>query len=187
MKKVGIDLGSTTIKIVVMDEQDNILYKTYKRHLSHVKEKLFEEISMLFNEKIIDRETTMAISGSAGMGVSDLYNIPFVQEVYATRVAAEKLIPNVDTIIELGGEDAKILFLSNGLEVRMNGTCAGGTGAFIDQMATLLNKDITEINELASKHTQLYSVASRCGVFDKSDIHVHVPEGATPKEGPSVQ
>ena len=146
MRRIGIDLGSTTIKIVVLDEQNNILYKTYKRHLSHIREKLYEEIKRLYEEKIIDESVIMSISGSAGMGVSDLYGIPFVQEVYATRVAAEKIIPGVDTIIELGGEDAKILFLSNGLEVRMNGTCAGGTGAFIDQMATLLNKDITEIS-----------------------------------------
>lgn len=178
MKKLGIDLGSTTIKLVVIDEANNILYKTYRRHFSHIKEKLYEEISMLFNKNLIDEKTVMSISGSAGMGVSDLYGIPFVQEVYATRVAAQELIPGVDTIIELGGEDAKILFLSNGLEVRMNGTCAGGTGAFIDQMATLLNKDITEINELASKHTQLYSVASRCGVFAKTDIQPLLNQGA---------
>ena len=179
MKKIGIDLGSTTIKIVVLDEQNNILYSTYKRHFSHIRENLCEELENLLEKKIIDSNNLIAISGSAGMGVSDLYNIPFVQEVYATRVAAEKLIPGVDTIIELGGEDAKILFLSNGLEVRMNGTCAGGTGAFIDQMATLLNKDITEINDLASKHTQLYSVASRCGVFAKSDIQPLLNQGAS--------
>ena len=179
MKKIGIDLGSTTIKMVVLDEESNIIYKSYKRHYSHIKEKLFEEITELYQSNIIDNEINMAISGSAGMGVSDLYNIPFVQEVYATRVAAEKLIPNVDTIIELGGEDAKILFLSNGLEVRMNGTCAGGTGAFIDQMATLLNKDISEMNELASKHKQLYSIASRCGVFAKTDIQPLLNQGAS--------
>ena len=179
MKKIGIDIGSTTIKIVVLDEKSNILYKTYKRHFSHIKEKLYEEIKVLLEEKIIDYNVQMAISGSAGMGVSDLYNVPFVQEVYATRVAAEKMIPNVDTIIELGGEDAKILFLSNGLEVRMNGTCAGGTGAFIDQMATLLNIDVTEINDLASGHKQLYSVASRCGVFAKSDIQPLLNQGAS--------
>ena len=179
MKKIGIDLGSTTIKIIVLDEQSNIIYKNYRRHLSHVRERLYEEISTLFEQNIIDEQVIMSISGSAGMGISDLYGIPFVQEVYATRIAAEKFIPNVDTIIELGGEDAKILFLSNGLEVRMNGTCAGGTGAFIDQMATLLDKDITEINELASKHTQLYSVASRCGVFAKSDIQPLLNQGAS--------
>jgi predicted CoA-substrate-specific enzyme activase len=179
MKKIGIDLGSTTIKIVVLDEDNNIIYKTYKRHFSHIKEKLYEEIKNLLDNNIIETEVLLAVSGSAGMGVCDLYNVPFVQEVYATRVAAEKLIPGVDTIIELGGEDAKILFLSNGLEVRMNGTCAGGTGAFIDQMATLLNKDITEINDLASRHTQLYSVASRCGVFAKSDIQPLLNQGAS--------
>lgn len=178
MNKIGIDIGSTTIKIVVLDEKHNILYKTYKRHFSHIKEKLSEELRNLLDNKIIDSQVLMAISGSAGMGVCDLYDVPFVQEVYATRVAADKLIPGVDTIIELGGEDAKILFLSNGLEVRMNGTCAGGTGAFIDQMATLLNKDITEINDLAKGHTQIYNIASRCGVFAKSDIQPLLNQGA---------
>lgn len=179
MHKIGIDLGSTTIKLVVLDEQNNIIYKTYRRHFSHVKENLLSEISDLYNKGIIEKEAYVAISGSAGMGISDTYDIPFVQEVYATRIAAEKIIPGVDAIIELGGEDAKILFLSNGLEVRMNGTCAGGTGAFIDQMATLLNKDITEMDELASKHTRLYSIASRCGVFAKSDIQPLLNQGAS--------
>ena len=113
------------------------------------------------------------------MGICDNYNIPFIQEVYATRIASVKLIPNVDCIIELGGEDAKILFLSNGLEVRMNGTCAGGTGAFIDQMATLLNKDITEMDELASRYTQVYPIASRCGVFAKTDIQPLLNQGVS--------
>ena len=179
MKRLGIDLGSTTIKLVVFDDDFNIIYKTYRRHFSRIKENLYQELTDLIDRNIIDENTMIAVSGSAGMGIGDLYDIPFVQEVYATRVAAERFIPKVDTIIELGGEDAKILFLSNGLEVRMNGTCAGGTGAFIDQMATLLNKDITEMNDLAAKHTQLYSIASRCGVFAKSDIQPLLNQGAS--------
>ena len=113
------------------------------------------------------------------MGIADGAHIPFVQEVYATRIAANELIPGTDCIIELGGEDAKILFLTDGMEVRMNGSCAGGTGAFIDQMATLLNVDITEINGLALQHQKLYSIASRCGVFAKSDIQPLLNQGAS--------
>ena len=177
MQRIGIDIGSTTIKIVVLDENNKIIHKEYKRHYSHIKENLIIQLKELYDNKIIEDNAYIAISGSAGMGISDNYNIPFVQEVYATRVAAKHLIPNVDCIIELGGEDAKILFLSNGLEVRMNGTCAGGTGAFIDQMATLLNKDITEMNDLASKHTQIYPIASRCGVFAKTDIQPLLNQG----------
>ena len=179
MRKIGVDLGSTTIKIVVLDEKDKIIYKTYKRHYSHIKENLINSLKELLENGIIDNISSLAISGSAGMGICDNYNIPFIQEVYATRIASVKLIPNVDCIIELGGEDAKILFLSNGLEVRMNGTCAGGTGAFIDQMATLLNKDITEMDELASKYTQVYPIASRCGVFAKTDIQPLLNQGVS--------
>ncbi|MDE7100679.1 MAG: 2-hydroxyglutaryl-CoA dehydratase, partial [Anaeroplasmataceae bacterium] len=113
------------------------------------------------------------------MGLADGVKIPFVQEVYATRIAANLLIPGTDCIIELGGEDAKILFLTDGMEVRMNGSCAGGTGAFIDQMATLLNVDITEINGLALNHSKLYAIASRCGVFAKSDIQPLLNQGAS--------
>lgn len=182
MRRVGIDLGSTTIKIIVLDDDYNIVYQTYRRHFSRIKENLYQELTTLLENKIIDSTSMIAVSGSAGMGIGDLYGIPFVQEVYATRIAAEKLISKVDTIIELGGEDAKILFLSNGLEVRMNGTCAGGTGAFIDQMATLLNKDVTEMNDLAEKHTQLYSIASRCGVFAKSDIQPLLNQGASKED-----
>lgn len=179
MQKVGIDLGSTTIKIVILDEKNNILYKDYKRHYSHIKENLIEKLKELINNNILDKKALLSISGSAGMGIAENASIPFVQEVYATRVASNTLIPNVDCIIELGGEDAKILFLSGGLEVRMNGTCAGGTGAFIDQMATLLNKDITEMNDLALRHQQIYSIASRCGVFAKSDIQPLLNQGAS--------
>lgn len=179
MHKIGLDVGSTTIKCVVLDEKNNIIYKDYKRHYSHIKDNIISKLQELLESKIIDDKAMLAISGSAGMGMADGCNIPFIQEVYATRIAANKLIPGTDCIIELGGEDAKILFLTDGMEVRMNGSCAGGTGAFIDQMATLLNIDITEINGLAMNHQKLYSIASRCGVFAKSDIQPLLNQGAS--------
>ncbi len=112
------------------------------------------------------------------MGVAESVGVDFIQEVYATRVAANTFIPGTDVIIELGGEDAKILFLTNGLEVRMNGTCAGGTGAFIDQMATLLNVKLEDMDELAKQHEKTYTIASRCGVFAKTDIQPLLNQGA---------
>ena len=179
MLRVGLDVGSSTIKCVVLNEDNNIIYKDYKRHYSHIKDNIIEKLKELKDKNIIPNDVMLAISGSAGMGIAEGSEIPFVQEVYATRVAAEKLIPGTDCIIELGGEDAKILFLTDGMEVRMNGSCAGGTGAFIDQMATLLNVDITEINGLAKDHQKLYSIASRCGVFAKSDIQPLLNQGAS--------
>ena len=179
MLKLGLDVGSTTIKCVVLDENDHIIYKDYKRHYSHIKDNIIGKLKELKENKIIDDNIKLQISGSAGMGMADGSHIPFVQEVYATRIAANKLIPGTDCIIELGGEDAKILFLTDGMEVRMNGSCAGGTGAFIDQMSTLLNVDITEINGLAQNHQKLYSIASRCGVFAKSDIQPLLNQGAS--------
>ncbi|MCM1130192.1 MAG: acyl-CoA dehydratase activase [Roseburia sp.] len=179
MKKIGLDVGSTTIKCVVLDENNQILYSDYKRHYSHIKDNIITKLQELIDLKWIDEECYLAISGSAGMGLAEGVGIPFVQEVYATRIAANTLIPGTDCIIELGGEDAKILFLTDGMEVRMNGSCAGGTGAFIDQMATLLNVDITEINGLALNHQKLYAIASRCGVFAKSDIQPLLNQGAS--------
>ena len=121
MKQIGLDIGSTTIKCVVL-EDGNIIYSDYKRHYSHIKDNIEEKIKYLLDNKIVNNNTPLAISGSAGMGLADGIGVPFIQEVYATRVAANKLIPGTDCIIELGGEDAKILFLTNGLEVRMNGS-----------------------------------------------------------------
>ena len=179
MKKIGLDIGSTTIKCIVLDENNNILYSDYKRHYSHIKDNIILKLQELLDCKLIEDDSFLAISGSAGMGLADGVKIPFIQEVYATRIAANTLIPGTDCIIELGGEDAKILFLTDGMEVRMNGSCAGGTGAFIDQMATLLDVDITEINGLAINHQKLYSIASRCGVFAKSDIQPLLNQGAS--------
>ena len=179
MVKLGLDIGSTTIKCVILNEKEELVFSNYKRHYSHIKESIQEIIKDLKNHKLIDEEIILGISGSAGMGIAEGCGVTFVQEVYATRIAANRLIPGTDCIIELGGEDAKILFLTNGMEVRMNGTCAGGTGAFIDQMATLLNVDITEVNELAKSHTKIYPIASRCGVFAKSDIQPLLNQGAS--------
>ncbi len=179
MKRIGLDIGSTTIKCAVLDENDELIYSDYHRHYSHIKDNLIKILETLKNENIITDEAMFAISGSAGMGLAEGAKITFVQEVYATRIAAKKYIPNTDCIIELGGEDAKILFLTDGMEVRMNGSCAGGTGAFIDQMATLLNIDVTEMNGVAKDHQKLYSIASRCGVFAKSDIQPLLNQGAS--------
>ena len=174
--KVGLDVGSTTIKCVVLDDTDHIIYSTYERHLSHILEKS-EELLRRVAEQYTP-QAHLAISGSAGMGMAESVQIPFVQEVYATRVAAGRLAPGTDCIIELGGEDAKILFLTNGVEVRMNGSCAGGTGAFIDQMATLLKMGADEMDIAAQKAEKTYTIASRCGVFAKSDIQPLINQGA---------
>ena len=177
MLKVGIDVGSTTMKAVALREDNTLVYSDYQRHRSQIIEKGREMLSKMM-ESIGDEEVTISLSGSAGMGLAEAASIPFVQEVYATRTAAKTFIPETDTIIELGGEDAKILFLKHGLEVRMNGTCAGGTGAFIDQMATLLGIGMEDMNELSEKSTEIYTIASRCGVFAKSDIQPLINQGA---------
>ena len=173
--KVGLDVGSTTIKCVVLDKTDNIVYSTYERHYSHIVEKSGELLRRVAEQYA--RRAELAISGSAGMGMADSVKVPFVQEVFATRVAANRLVPGTDCIIELGGEDAKILFLTGGTEVRMNGSCAGGTGAVIDQMATLLKMSADEMDAAAQKAEKTYTIASRCGVFAKSDIQPLINQG----------
>ncbi len=176
--RIGLDVGSTTLKCVVLDDQDNIIFDSYERHYSEINEKTAALLTRIMDEFVRDETVHLAISGSAGMGLANRCDIPFVQEVYATRVSVSKIIPNADVVIELGGEDAKILFLSDSLEVRMNGSCAGGTGAFIDQMATLLDVSIDQMNDLAAKHEKIYTVASRCGVFAKSDVQPLLNQGA---------
>lgn len=179
MMKIGLDVGSTTLKCVVMDQEENLLFSSYERHYSQIKEKtivLLEEITSRFPDV---ENFYLSISGSAGMGLAQRFDIPFIQEVYATRLAVLKMVNNPDVVIELGGEDAKILFLSGGMEVRMNGSCAGGTGAFIDQMATLMGASLTDLNELAKGYDKTYTIASRCGVFAKSDIQPLINQGAS--------
>lgn len=178
MLRIGFDIGSTTLKCVVLDENNKIVFSSYDRHLSQIKEKSAELLRIIKDQFPHTDEFLFSISGSAGMGVADSASIPFVQEVYATRASANKFLPGTDVIIELGGEDAKILFLQGSCEVRMNGSCAGGTGAFIDQMATLLKLTPTEMNEYASKYERLYTIASRCGVFAKSDVQPLLNQGA---------
>ena len=176
--KIGLDIGSTTIKCVVLDENNKFIYSTYERHYSQITQKIGEILKRIrLNVKGADK-ACIALSGSAGMGVAENCGLDFIQEVYATRVAVNTFLPGTDVVIELGGEDAKILFLSGGMEVRMNGTCAGGTGAFIDQMATLLNVDIEQFNALASQYEKTYTIASRCGVFAKTDIQPLLNQGA---------
>ncbi len=176
--RVGLDIGSTTIKCVVLNDADEIVYSTYERHFSHILEKGRALLQKVAAEYLPNGRAKLAISGSAGMGLADSCGVPFVQEVFATRVAANRLTPGTDCIIELGGEDAKILFLTNGTEVRMNGSCAGGTGAFIDQMATLLKMGADEMDKAAQQATRTYTIASRCGVFAKSDIQPLINQGA---------
>lgn len=176
--RIGLDVGSTTLKCVVLDDNDQIVYKDYQRHFSQITSKtvgMLQDIKKRFPD---ESRMTLTISGSAGMGIADALGIPFEQEVYATRVAVNKIIPGTDVVIELGGEDAKILFLTDGLEVRMNGSCAGGTGAFIDQMATLLNMEAGQMNEAAKNYEKIYTIASRCGVFAKSDVQPLLNQGA---------
>ena len=176
--RVGLDIGSTTIKCVVLDEAGRLVFSDYERHYSHILEKSEELLNRVCATYVPNGVAQLAISGSAGMGMADAVGVPFVQEVFATRVAANRLSPGTDCIIELGGEDAKILFLSGAMEVRMNGSCAGGTGAFIDQMATLLKLSAEELNERARHAEKTYTIASRCGVFAKSDIQPLINQGA---------
>ena len=177
MKKFGIDVGSTTLKCAVMAEDGSLLFAEYMRHFSKIDEKL-SELLLKVKDNYPGESFETAISGSAGMGFADSLGVPFVQEVYAERVAVRRLAPGTDAVIELGGEDAKILFLTGGFEMRMNGTCAGGTGAFIDQMAALMQVDVSDMDGLAARHEKLYTIASRCGVFAKSDVQPLLNQGA---------
>ena len=175
--RVGLDVGSTTIKCVVLNEKDEIVYEKYQRHYA----KIFEQAIQLMSEMqavLKNEPIRLSISGTSGMNLAKFLEIPFVQEVYATRKALNKKYPKTDVAIELGGEDAKILFLTGYDEVCMNGSCAGGTGSFIDQMAVLLHVDPDEMEKLAAKHTKIYPIASRCGVFAKTDIQPLLNQGA---------
>ncbi len=174
---MGIDVGSTTVKIVVMDGGRNILYSEYRRHFSDIKQTVAE----LFGEVrdiVRNQPFSVVITGSGGLLLSKMLSLPFVQEVIANKEAIKTFLPKTDVVIELGGEDAKILYLTGGLEQRMNGTCAGGTGSFIDQMSMLLKTDADGLNSLAQKHKVIYPIAARCGVFAKSDVQPLLNEGA---------
>ena len=175
--RLGIDIGSTTVKMVVIDEDNQIKYKKYERHMSNVMDKVKEllgEVHSLFR----DEEVQAVITGSGGLSLAKVMNVYFEQEVISCSEAIETLIPQTDVAIELGGEDAKITFFGNSVEQQMNGTCAGGTGAFIDQMAVLLNTDAMGLNEKAKEYSIIYPIAARCGVFAKTDIQPLINEGA---------
>ncbi len=177
MNRAGIDVGSTTVKLVVLNEKNDLLFSRYERHFSDVKAATIKVLNEVIAE-LGDQTVSIAITGSGGMGLSDVAAIPFVQEVIAATTTVEKLIPQTDVVIELGGEDAKMTFFGDSLEQRMNGTCAGGTGAFIDQMAELLKTDANGVNELAKGYETIYPIASRCGVFAKTDVQPLINEGA---------
>lgn len=174
---LGIDVGSTTVKTVITDTTKNIIYSRYQRHFSKVKETVTEQLELI-RETYPDNDFTVCITGSAGLGLANSANIPFVQEVHAAFLAVKEKSPDADAVIELGGEDAKIIFLTGGVEQRMNGSCAGGTGAFIDQMATLLGITADELDALSLNAQKVYPIASRCGVFAKSDIQPLLNQGA---------
>ncbi|MFV0558432.1 MAG: acyl-CoA dehydratase activase-related protein [Enterococcus sp.] len=175
--RAGIDVGSTTVKLVILDEHNQALFEKYERHFSDIKtatKKMLQEAQKTIKEQPIQ----MTITGSGGMGLAEVLQIPFVQEVIACTRTVEEVIPETDVAIELGGEDAKITFFEGALEQRMNGSCAGGTGAFIDQMAALLKTDANGVNELAKNYQTIYPIASRCGVFAKTDVQPLINEGA---------
>ena len=176
-KLMGIDVGSTTVKVCVLSETYEILYTSYERHFARVKECVLNQLSVV-EEKFGGGDFRICITGSAGLGLAERSGVGFVQEVQAAFTAIRRYYPDADAAVELGGEDAKIIFVTGGTEQRMNGSCAGGTGAFIDQMATLLNISVTEMDELSLKAEKVYPIASRCGVFAKSDIQPLLNQGA---------
>jgi len=182
--RMGIDVGSTTVKVVVLGEHDEQLYSAYERHRADIRNTIIAVVSRAFDEleqKLpagAEQTISVKVTGSGGLSVSHWLSIPFIQEVVAATTAVKKLIPQTDVVIELGGEDAKITYFRGGVEQRMNGTCAGGTGAFIDQMAALLETDAPGLNELAKGASTIYPIAARCGVFAKTDVQPLINEGA---------
>ena len=177
-KKLGIDIGSTTVKIVVLDEGGEILFSDYERHFANIQETL-AGLMKKAQGALGDLSVSPVITGSGGLTISKHMGIPFLQEVIAVSNALQYYAPQTDVAIELGGEDAKIIYFTNGIDQRMNGICAGGTGSFIDQMASLLKTDAAGLNEYAKNYQAIYPIAARCGVFAKSDIQPLINEGAT--------
>lgn len=175
---IGIDVGSTTVKLAILDNNNEILYSVYERHHSDVRAAVTKILEDAYQQGYGDIEATIAITGSGGLLLAQWLGVEFVQEVIASKTATEIFIPKTDVAIELGGEDAKIIYFGQSIEQRMNGTCAGGTGAFIDQMASLLNTDAGGLNTLAEDYKTIYPIASRCGVFAKTDIQPLLNEGA---------
>nr|MCR5654267.1 acyl-CoA dehydratase activase-related protein [Lachnospiraceae bacterium] len=176
---LGIDIGSTTVKIAILDARKKVLFSDYKRHFANIQETLAELLKLAIKE-IGDMQVSPMITGSGGLTLANHLGVPFNQEVIAVSTALEFYAPQTDVAIELGGEDAKIIYFEDGnIEQRMNGICAGGTGSFIDQMAALLKTDATGLNEYAKGYQMLYTIAARCGVFAKTDIQPLINDGAT--------
>ncbi|MCF0104420.1 MAG: 2-hydroxyacyl-CoA dehydratase, partial [Eggerthellaceae bacterium] len=184
MKKrlhIGVDVGSTTVKIATFDKDFILLYQNYQRHFSDTKKALCDVLQDTIG-RFPDDLYTIALTGSGAISAAKFLDLPFIQEVVACKRSVEKYIPQTDVAIELGGEDAKIIYFEKSIELRMNGTCAGGTGAFIDQMASLLHTNATGLNELAKNYKTIHPIASRCGVFAKTDIQALLNEGAAKED-----
>ena len=176
---LGIDIGSTTVKVALLDKERNIIFSDYKRHFANIQETL-AELLVEASKKSGNVLLHPVITGSGGLTLAKHLDVPFVQEVIAVSTSLKTLAPKTDVAIELGGEDAKIIYFEDGnVEQRMNGICAGGTGSFIDQMASLLQTDASGLNKYAKNYNSLYTIAARCGVFAKSDIQPLINEGAT--------
>ena len=182
VKLLGIDIGSTTVKIAVLDQDHNILFSDYERHYANIRETLSKLLEKACG-RLGNINLRPMITGSGGLTLANCLDVPFVQEVIAVSSALKELAPLTDVAIELGGEDAKIIYFEGGnVEQRMNGICAGGTGSFIDQMASLIQTDASGLNEYAKNYKSLYSIAARCGVFAKTDIQPLINEGATKED-----
>ncbi|MGE5630617.1 MAG: acyl-CoA dehydratase activase-related protein [Caulobacteraceae bacterium] len=178
---VGIDIGSTTIKIVILDSNKGLVYSKYERHYADIRKKLQQLLHDAY-KVLKDAQVTIVITGSGGMNIANSMGVSFTQEVIAATKAVKTYYPETDVAIELGGEDAKITYFNDGIEQRMNGTCAGGTGSFIDQMASLLKVDASGLNELAKNYKVIYPIAARCGVFAKTDVQPLLNEGVAKED-----
>ena len=179
--RLGIDIGSTTVKIAILDQDNTLLFADYERHFANIQETLANLLAKA-QDKLGELIVHPVITGSGGLTLANHLEVPFVQEVIAVSTALQHYAPQTDVAIELGGEDAKIIYFTGGIDQRMNGICAGGTGSFIDQMASLLQTDASGLNEYAKNYKALYSIAARCGVFAKSDIQPLINEGASKED-----
>ena len=179
---LGIDIGSTTVKIAILGQRNQILFSDYQRHFANIRETLSDLLQKVYG-KLGNITIHPMITGSGGLTLANHLKVPFVQEVIAVSTSLQTFAPVTDVAIELGGEDAKIIYFEGGnVEQRMNGICAGGTGSFIDQMASLLQTDAPGLNEYAKNYHSMYTIAARCGVFAKSDIQPLINEGATKED-----
>ena len=182
LHRLGIDIGSTTVKIAILNEQNEMVFADYERHFANIRETLSHLLAEA-QDVLGNIYLSPMITGSGGLTLAKHLEIPFVQEVIAVSSALQDYAPQTDVAIELGGEDAKIIYFEGGnVEQRMNGICAGGTGSFIDQMAALLQTDATGLNAYAENYKALYPIAARCGVFAKTDIQPLINEGASKED-----